>query len=85
MYDTSNTIISQVLWYEITNPVDRMPDDEVEVLVYDGYTDLVMIGFVETDEGDDYTWIDAATQLPIKNPQWWADMPCPVDSPSFPF
>lgn len=79
-----NTIMTQVIWHEITSQVSIMPDDEIEVLVYDGHSDLVVIGFVETD-GDDHAWIDVSSQLPIKDPQWWADMPCPLDSPSFPF
>lgn len=83
MEKEKQTIMTQVLWHEITMPPNLMPDDEMEVLVYDGYSDLVVIGYVETD-GDDHAWIDATSQLPINDPQWWAEMPCPLDSPSIP-
>lgn len=76
-------IMTQIIWHEITIPAEKMPDDELEVLVYDGYSDLVVFGFVETD-GTDHAWIDVSSQLPIKDPQWWADVPCPIDARSFP-
>lgn len=62
------TIMTQVIWHEITTPVSIMPDDELEVLVYDGHSDLVVIGFVETD-GDDHAWIDTSSQQPLVDPQ----------------
>ncbi len=77
-------IMTQVMWREIADQVGDIPDDELEVLVYDGYSDQVVIGFVESD-GDGHDWIDVSSQLPIKDPQWWADIPFPVDAPSFSF
>lgn len=70
------TIYTSIVWHKITSPPNLEPDDDNEVLVYDGDLDDVVKGY---KTGDDIgtSWFEASTGVGLKNPKWWAEVPFP--------
>lgn len=77
MSEKITTIFTHIIWHEITNPPNVEPDDEEEVLVYDGYLDDVVKGYkAESDLGKE--WCDVSSGDILKDPQFWAEIPFPT-------
>ena len=77
MLRVGKTMFGRITWHDINAPGPHLPDDEIEVLVYDSFLDETVIGFIEPDEDDRNDWINTNTQLPLTHPAWWAEMPYP--------
>lgn len=77
---TDKPITSNVTWRPIKTRCDSRPDAEAEVLIYDGYIDSTVIGFTEDNDDGSVSWIDVQTQLPLRDPQWWTEIPFPCET-----
>ena len=75
MSDHTNSIT----WYEIHLEVadGRLPDADMEILIYDEVLDDVVIGHLG-DVGSGIPWIDSATGQPLPLPRSWAEKPFPA-------
>jgi hypothetical protein len=74
---TINNIICQVMWHEITQPSGKLPDESKHVLIYDGYEDDVVKGYIESNSLGGHDWINIESEWILKDPQWWAELPFP--------
>lgn len=74
---TDKPITSNVTWRPIKARCDFRPDAEQEILIYDGYLDDVVKGYCEDNEDGGIDWIDMQTELQLKDPQFWAEIPFP--------
>lgn len=66
-----------ITWHEIGASATEFPDDELEVLVYDGYLNDTVKASYGTDEHDCKVWLEQITGQPLRDPQYWADVPFP--------
>lgn len=73
-------ITNAITWREINgNAASVLPDMETEVLIYDGYSDDSICGYLDVgQDGTTPIWLSAITGSPIPDPQFWADVPIPV-------
>jgi len=79
--DQSQKMVSiyiQTIFHEIS-PCNPVPDAEKEVLIYDGYLDDVVKGSLDLDEHGNPVWLEQMTGDPLRDPQYWADVPFPGD------
>ena len=72
---------STIIWRP-TDTGNYRPDAEQEILVYDGYLDDVVKGYMDVKEDylnvdPVYVWIDQTTGDPLPDPQLWTEMPFP--------
>lgn len=67
-----------ITWREIL-PAGKgnVPDMESEVLIYDGFLDDVVKGCLDVDPEGKPVWIEQITGDPLKDPQWWTEVPFP--------
>lgn len=72
-------ITSSLIWRPIQRRCDFRPDADMEYLVYDGYLDDVVKGYAEDNDDGSIDWFDVQTELPLKDPQFWTDVPFPED------
>lgn len=77
MPQSIKTIYTHITWHEITDPPNLEPDDEAEVLVYDGELDDVVKGY-RTSISLGRFWYDVSTGVCLQDPKWWADVPFPT-------
>lgn len=82
----SENYLSQVIWRPINARCDYTPDADKEILIYDGYIDDVVKGYLSYPDdyelGDDIStleWIDIQTDEKLADPQFWTDIPFPRD------
>ena len=77
---------STITWMPIKTRCDFRPDAGVEILIYDGYLDDVVLGTVDYPEdfeiGDDNSkveWIDSQSGKKLRDPEFWSNVPFPVE------
>lgn len=70
--------ISQIIWRPTDDRCTYRPDAEKTILIYDGYLDDVVMGYLDTDDsGDCPIWYGETTGEALPDPQMWADVPFP--------
>ncbi|MGV0961869.1 MAG: hypothetical protein ACOYB1_18745 [Limnohabitans sp.] len=73
-------IVTPVTWQEINGPgaAQGLPDADQDILIYDGCSDDTYKGYLDTlPDGSAPAWISHATGDPLKDPQFWAQVPFP--------
>lgn len=79
---TTKPITSTLTWRP-TDPAagSYRPDMEIEILIYDGVLDDVVIGSYDVaPDGETPVWLDNTTGDPLPDPHFWTDKPFPGDS-----
>jgi len=68
-----------ITWHEIgPNGPANIPDAGKEILIYDGFLDDVVKGYMSImPDGETPAWIDLTTDDQLHDPQWWTDVPFP--------
>lgn len=75
--EQKNNMFSQLIWHQIDDEPGELPDDDIAVLVYDDYMGTTVICFTEHNDNGELAWIDERTQVPLKEPVFWTDIPFP--------
>lgn len=72
------TMKQEITWHEITGkPGAVMPDVELEILVFDGYLNDTVKASLAYADIDQPEWLEQVTDQPLKDPQFWTDVPFP--------
>jgi hypothetical protein len=83
MRDIQNWQETTQIWNRIGNAniIEKLPDADEHVMVYDADLDDVFFATVETNEGPEIqtTWTDINTGEPLPSPTWWAHAAFPED------
>jgi hypothetical protein len=76
-------LTQEITWRPIDSRCTYLPADEAPVLIYDGWLDDVVMGWIEYPEGwqlggdKPLLWIDGNTGYQLKDPRLWTDKPMP--------